>query len=270
MQPGYYRNIPNDQYHAGPGVSKSLLDYVRHAPALVQWVRNAPRDDQAETAVDVGDAFHALLTEPDRFKREYLVAPEFNRRSNAGKAAYESFLYDARGKTVLTAEEYRKLRLMRESTYAHPWARMFLEEPADTEACIYWTDPETGLLCRCRMDRRLTKRPIILDVKTTADMDRFAASIEEYRYHVQDAFYSEGYLRHFGERPAFIFLVVSTTRSAGRYPVRMFSLKEEDKAEGREEFRADLGTYAECERRGTWPGIESITRPPWKKSRATA
>lgn len=268
MKPGYYRNIPVTEYHAGPGVSKSILDLVHTAPALVQWSRHAPRDEEAVAGVDIGDAFHALILEPHRFKRDFVFAPDFDRRTNAGKAAYAAFLEEAKTRPVLTADHLRQLRLMRESTLAHPWARMLLEEPGDVEPSIYWTDPETGLLCRCRPDKRLTRRPIILDVKTTADMDRFDRSIEEYRYHVQDAFYSEGYERHFGERPSFLFLVVSTTKDAGRYPVRVFSLTEEDKADGREAWRADLDLYADCERRGVWPGIESITRPAWAKRRA--
>ena len=266
MGPGYYPSIPNDEYHSGPGVSKSILDLVHVAPALVQWSRNAPRDEDAVAAVDIGDAFHALILEPDRFKRDFVVAPEFNLRTNAGKSAYAAFVEEAQARPVLRAEHLHQLRLMRESTLAHPYARLLLEEPGDIEASIYWTDPETGLLCRCRPNKRLTRRPIILDVKTCADIERFAASIEDYRYHVQDAFYSEGYERHFGEPPAaFVFLVASTSRDAGRYPVRCFVLAADDRSQGRAEFRADLETYADCERRGVWPGIESITRPRWAK-----
>lgn len=266
MKPGYYPSIPVDEYHAGPGVSKSILDLVHTAPALVQWSRNAPRDEDEVAAVDIGDAFHALILEPDRFKRDFVIAPEFNRRTNAGKAAYAAFVEEAQARPVLNHDHLRQLRLMRESALAHPYARLLLEDEGDVEASIYWTDPETGLLCRCRPDKRLTRRPIVLDVKTVAGMDRFAASIEDYRYFVQDAFYSEGYERHFGEPPAaFVFLVVSTSRDAGRYPVRCFALTASDREEGRAEFRADLETYAECERRGVWPGIESITRPRWAK-----
>lgn len=268
MQPGYYRNITNRDYHGGPGVSKSTLDLVHTAPALVQWSKSAPRDDQAVAAVDIGDAFHALVTEPERFKRDFVIAPEFNLRTNAGKAGYAAFLEEANARPVLRGEHLRQLRLMRESTFAHPWARLLLEEPGDVEPSIYWTDPDTGLLCRCRPDKLLSRRRIILDIKTTADMDRFHWSIEDYRYHVQDAFYTEGIERHFGERYSFIFLVVSTSLDAGRYPVRVFTLLDEDKAAGRDEFRVDLNTYAECERRGVWPGIEPITRPARAKRAA--
>lgn len=308
-RPGYHTNLPNAAYHAGPGVSKSQLDLLHHAPALLQWVRSAPRDEEARAAVDVGDAFHATSLEPHRFDAEYVgdfVPPAdalvtvdqvkaYMDDNGIGYSAKDSKgtlvakLLDMEpdapvldrlrgdweaalgGRRVLTAPEMKKLNLMRESALAHPFARRLLEADGDVEPSIYWIDPETGVLCRCRPDKlvRLGDMRILLDVKTTAEIDRFAASIEEYRYYVQDPFYTEGYTQHFGAPPdAFVFLVVSTTRSAGRYPVHCFSLKPEDKLAGRNEFQADLRTYAECQRTGVWGGIETITRPAWARRAA--
>lgn len=305
--PGYYRDVPNETYHAGPGVSKSQLDLVNRAPALLEWSRKAPRDEEARAAIDIGDAFHAVLLEPQRFDAEYTVAfeappgaivstddlksaldergiaymskdtkPALTRKlldmdpdAPVAEKLREEWLAGVNGRTVLTAEEYRKLRLMRESALAHPYVRMLVEADGDVEPSIYWTDPETGLLCRCRPDKNIVSRRILLDVKTVGDMDRFAASIEDYRYHVQDAFYSEGHTRHYGEPPAaFLFLAVSTSRDAGRYPVRLFSLAPADREIGRAEFRKNLDTVAECERTKIWPGIETIQRPHWARRAA--
>lgn len=310
-QPGFYSNLSSADYHSGPGVSKSQLDLLHLAPALLQWVKEAPRDDEARAAVDVGDAFHATVLEPERFDAEYIgefVPPEgalvtvdqikaymesegigFTAKDSKGTLVEklldiepdaplldrlrDQWGAELNGRTILTASEMRKVRLMRESALAHPFARKLLEADGDVEPSIYWVDPDTGELCRCRPDKlvRLGDMRILLDVKTTADMDRFGASIEEYRYHVQDPFYSEGYEQHFGSPPdAFVFLVVSTSRSAGRYPVRCFTLDPEDKLAGRNEFRADLNRYAECRRSGLWPGVETITRPAWARRAAAA
>lgn len=268
MQPGYYRGLPNEDYHSGPGISKSTLDLAHKSPALVQWSRAAPRDD-AVGAVDIGDAFHAILLEPERFAAEYAAAPAVDRRTKIGKETWESFLAESDGKTVLDDDDVHKLWLMRESAMAHPFARQLVEAAGDVEASIYWIDPETGLLCRCRPDKLIPARRIVLDVKTCADVSRFETSIEEYRYHVQDAFYTEGYTRHFGEPPAaFLFLVVSTTRDAGRYPVRVKALIPSEKEAGRAAYRGDLDVIAECERTSIWPGIEMTSRPAWAVARS--
>ncbi|MCV6037263.1 PD-(D/E)XK nuclease-like domain-containing protein, partial [Escherichia coli] len=97
---------------------------------------------------------------------------------------------------------------------------------------IYWEDPETGILCRCRPDKIIPEFHWIMDVKTTADIQRFKTAYYDYRYHVQDAFYSDGYEAQFGVQPTFVFLVASTTIECGRYPVEIFMMGEEAKLAG--------------------------------------
>lgn len=264
-QPGYYLGLSNEAYHKGPGISKSQLDLVSQSPALLQWSKNAPEDDENKSALNVGDAVHALLLEPQRFRDEFAIGPkDAPRNTNAGKEKWAEFEAGLDGQTILTADEGRKIELIYGSVMAHPHARWLIEAKGDPEASIYWTDPETGLLCRCRLDKLLTDYGWIMDVKTTADMSKFNRSVWDYRYHVQDAFYSEGYKQHFGEAPSgFLFLVVSTSIECGKYPVRLFCLDDEAKAKGQASMREDLSVLAECERTGEFPGIETISLPRW-------
>ncbi|MDK0482163.1 exonuclease VIII, partial [Salmonella enterica] len=46
IQPGIYYDIPNEAYHAGPGVSKSQLDDIADTPAIYLWRKNAPVDTE--------------------------------------------------------------------------------------------------------------------------------------------------------------------------------------------------------------------------------
>ncbi|KJY06323.1 Exodeoxyribonuclease 8 [Morganella morganii] len=46
MQPGIYDDISNDDYHNGPGISKSQLDLIEQSPADFIWQRNAPVDEE--------------------------------------------------------------------------------------------------------------------------------------------------------------------------------------------------------------------------------
>lgn len=103
----------------------------------------------------MGTALHCLLLEPEEFDKRFIVAPQFNRRTNQGKADEESFLKDVAGMgmTVMDAEQGRKLKLMRDSAMAHPAARRMLEAPGHCEASMYWNDDETGELCRIRPDK---------------------------------------------------------------------------------------------------------------------
>lgn len=267
MEPGIYFDISNEDYHAGEGVSKSQLDLLAKTPALLQWVKVAPEDEEKKSALDMGTALHCLLLEPDEFRKRFIIAPAFNRRTNQGKADEEAFLKEVAdsGATVMTAEEGRKLQLMRESVMAHPTARWLLETKGHCEVSMYWNDNETGELCRIRPDKWLPNHRIIIDVKKVADMDRFARHVDEFRYHVQDAMYREGALCTTGEQHSFVFLAVSESIDCGRYPVRVFELDPHDAAAGSALFRRDLNTYHRCRQSDEWNGIETLKRPDWAR-----
>lgn len=301
IRPGVY-SLPPNAYHDGPGVSKSMLDIVHEAPALLEWDRKAPVDTEAKTAVDVGTALHTLLLEPDRFDQEYVAefqAPKgaivtaddikaaldergIQYTKSSSKQALCKVLLDndpnapvsetleaewakgINGRTVLSLADARKLGLMRDSVMAHPFGRKLIEAAGEVEKSFYWDDDETGELCRCRIDKVIPRLGLIMDVKTTGEIARFSDSIREYRYHCQDPYYSDGYQAATGDQvKSFVFLVVGSTRDRGRYPVRLKSLTTQDRDIGRAEIRADLNVYAQCRRSGVWPGIETISLPAW-------
>lgn len=264
MQPGIHPTLSSAEYHASEGVSKTTLSLFKESPALIEWSRNCPQDDEV-MAADFGDALHARLLEPDRFKAEYIVAPKFDRRTTKGKEAAEAFDAEADGKTVLTADEGKKLELMYGSCMAHPTARFLLESAGHVEESVYWIDKETGELCKYRADKRLAEHPILVDVKSCDEIARFQKAIEEYGYWLQDGMYSTGYEEQFGEAPGFLFLAVQTTRSLNRYPCDVFELVQENKLEGRAEFRRLITDYHDCKVRGEFPGVRAIQRPTWRK-----
>ncbi|EBH1266317.1 PD-(D/E)XK nuclease-like domain-containing protein, partial [Salmonella enterica] len=272
IQPGIYYDIPNEAYHAGPGVSKSQLDDIADTPAIYLWRKNAPVDTEKTKSLDTGTAFHCRVLEPEEFSKRFIIAPEFNRRTSAGKEEEKTFLEECTrtGRTVLTAEEGRKIELMYQSVMALPLGQWLVESAGYAESSVYWEDPETGILCRCRPDKIIPEFHWIMDVKTTADIQRFRTAYYDYRYHVQDAFYSDGYRAQFGEIPTFVFLVASTTAECGRYPVEIFMMGEDAKLAGQREYRRNLQTLAECLNNDEWPAIKTLSLPRWAKENANA
>ncbi|EAV2403445.1 exodeoxyribonuclease VIII [Salmonella enterica] len=272
IQPGIYYDIPNETYHAGPGVSKSQLDDIADTPAIYLWRKNAPVDTEKTKSLDTGTAFHCRVLEPEEFSKRFIIAPEFNRRTSAGKEEEKTFLEECARtrRTVLTAEEGRKIELMYQSVMALPLGQWLVESAGYAESSVYWEDPETGILCRCRPDKIIPEFHWIMDVKTTADIQRFRTAYYDYRYHVQDAFYSDGYRAQFGEIPTFVFLVASTTAECGRYPVEIFMMGEDAKLAGQREYRRNLQTLAECLNNDEWPAIKTLSLPRWAKENANA
>ncbi|EJH2621882.1 exodeoxyribonuclease VIII [Escherichia coli] len=270
IEPGIYYGISNENYHAGPGVSKSQLDDIADTPALYLWRKNTPVDTTKTKTLDLGTAFHCRVLEPEEFSNRFIVAPEFNRRTNAGKEEEKAFLMEcaSTGKTVITAEEGRKIELMYQRVMALPLGQWLVESAGHAESSIYWEDPETGILCRCRPDKIIPEFHWIMDVKTTADIQRFKTAYYDYRYHVQDAFYSDGYEAQFGVLPTFVFLVASTTVECGRYPVEIFMMGEEAKLAGQQEYHRNLRTLADCLNTDEWPAIKTLSLPRWAKEYA--
>ncbi|EFF4745503.1 exodeoxyribonuclease VIII [Escherichia coli] len=270
IEPGIYYGISNENYHAGPGVSKSQLDDIADTPALYLWRKNAPVDTTKTKTLDLGTAFHCRVLEPEEFSNRFIVAPEFNRRTNAGKEEEKAFLMEcaSTGKTVITAEEGRKIELMYQRVMALPLGQWLVESAGHAESSIYWEDPETGILCRCRPDKIIPEFHWIMDMKTTADIQRFKTAYYDYRYHVQDAFYSDGYEAQFGVLPTFVFLVASTTVECGRYPVEIFMMGEEAKLAGQQEYHRNLRTLADCLNTDEWPAIKTLSLPRWAKEYA--
>lgn len=265
VKTGVFTGLSNQDYHAGPGYSKTQLDMVAQSPALLPWSKSAPRDESSDAA-RIGTALHMLLLEPEVFAKSYIAEPgKFDLRTTAGKAARAEFEAEAAGRVVLGHDEWEMLQRQRDSVMAHPEARGLIEVAGVAEASAYWVDPDTGLLCRCRPDW-WPYQDVMVDIKSTEDPSprAFGKSVHEYRYHVQDAFYMDGASIASGTQvEEFFFLAIGKKRELGRYPVRVYRLRDEDRELGRSLYKSDLSAIRECELQGQWPGIEELALPAY-------
>ncbi len=146
---------------------------------------------------------------------------------------------------VLDPEAWDQLHRMREAVYALPEARAILDLEWVAEQSVYWVDPQTGVLCRCRPDLWARKARIILDVKTTDDAsaEGFAKSIANWGYDVQDPFYSDGIEVATG-KPLVGFLFLAVEKSACVVDgvakgVAVYRLDDASRDLGRAKYRAD-------------------------------
>jgi exodeoxyribonuclease VIII len=177
---------------------------------------------------------------------------------------------------ILSADQWDQLVAMRESIMRHPAAKALLSLNGQAEKSVYWTDPETGELCRCRPDF-WADNGLIIDLKTTEDAspEGFAKSIVNYRYHVQAPFYIDG-VNHAIEQAGldlatakgFLFIAVE---KRAPYAVGVYALDQDSIDIGRALYRRDLATYAQARASGVWSGygnaIQSITVPAWEVSK---
>jgi exodeoxyribonuclease VIII len=213
----------------------------------------------------LGTLTHTAVLEPDRFSSEVIARPEgIDRRTSAGKAAWAAFELEAEGREIITNEEGAKLAAIRDAVRSHPAAAKALAGSPVIEQSIFWD--ADGIACRCRPDC-VTEKGVIVDLKTTreASPEGFAKSIAQYRYHVQAAFYSDGYRAAFGEAPrGFVFIAVETEPP---YLVAVYVTSETMTQRGRIDYQTDLDTFRRCQDTDTWPGYSeaplTIDLPKW-------
>ena len=149
------------------------------------------------------------------------------------------------------------------SVFAHPTAGPLMKMNGVAEHSAFWTDPDTGVLCRCRPDWLVEDNKIIVDLKTAADFSRIQRSFEDYRYYVQDPFYRAGLKAVTGDDYDFLFIFVSTSINCGRYPVDVIRLNDAARFDGEQHYKADLKEYARCNKINDWQSITKIDRPQW-------
>lgn len=264
IQAGLIQGIPIEEYHRGPGVSKSQLDKVAKSAAHYLASLTEPKDET--TAMRFGHAFHSAVLEPDA--GHVVVEPSVNKRTNVGKAELESFHLSNSGKTIVSPEELEALKGMAASVRAHPAASALIYDgDGINEASAYWYDRTSGLLCRCRPDRFRRDLGIIVDLKSTEDAspEAFAKSIANFRYHVQAPYYCDGTASATGQDVrGFVFVAVEKKPP---YAVAVYQLDEQAIEEGRIIYRRDLMTLSEAKCTGNWSAyserIETITLPRW-------
>lgn len=248
-------------YAKAKGVRKSQLDLLAISPAMAQQGFKEQTD-----AMIFGSLLHCMVLEPHRFDAEYFIMPKVDLRTKAGKEAQADYIANAQGKQVITADSLDMATEMRENVM------MVIGDYLDDERVVienafFWDDPITGVHCKCKPDILLPHLGVAIDLKTTsgyATADDFAKSVRSYRYHVQDAFYSEGLKANGIEIAEFCFAPVSKKDNV----CRVFNLDQSVRVFGKQLMNRDLNTWANCQTAGTWERspskVETIKFKPWE------
>lgn len=249
-------DMPPEEYHAHPAISKSGLDKLHRSPLHYRYYREHPQEDTK--ALAFGRAFHAMVLEPEKFTQYVGIAPAVDRRTKAGKEEYEIFLAEAAGKAIINQEDHATAKEMARAILTHPAARIVLGDKGKAEASLFWQEGEVE--CRCRPDW-LREDGLLIDLKTCADAspEGFRRSAFNYRYHVQAAMYAEGYKAVTGKESAeFAFVCVEKEPP---YAVAVYHATPEFLELGFREYAADLATYINCVLHDKWPGYSETSEP---------
>ncbi len=251
--PGIYAGLSNAAYHAGPGVSKSQLDKLAQSPFhyWAHYISGSPPPRTETPAMRFGTAVHTAILEPDHFA-DWIVLPDLDGRTKEGKAAKALALQEAAvtGVEVISADDHAKVKAIADSFHAHKHLAALLDA-GHAELSVYWTDPDTGILCRCRPD--WLAPDCVLDLKTTEDASprAFQRSAYGWRYWVQAAFYLDGLAANGIDGRRFVFAAIEKSQP---HACAGYAASEQLIAAGREEYRRLLVQLRQCHEADRWPG----------------
>lgn len=274
--------LPAEAYQVRElGVASSgVLGRLRHkTPAHIKaW---AESKDEADTPAKVfGKAYHCAVLEPEVFAATYAKPPvnpprDLRHLRNAKTpsdstlesiAWWDSYAAENAGKIILTQDQFELIEEMLASLKANPLVnKLLFQDEGDNEVTMRWTDPETGVQCKARPDRWLRKLKVMLDLKSSDDLDElaFRRSIEKYGYHIQHAHYCAG-AQVCGE-PLDEYLLIAQEKEAPYLP-RIFRVGAASEERGFELRAKGLKTLQQCIAANKWPGYSGITEielAPW-------
>jgi exodeoxyribonuclease VIII len=264
-----------DRNHVRSGEIKSILP-PWGSPGY--WASGRATADSA--SLRLGSAADVAILSPNEFDRRFVVAPEWDARTKAGKAIRDEFMANHPLETVLRPDEYEAAMRMRASVLSHPVAaRILLSCEGRTQFPIRWTDAATGLACKAMLDGLGSTEdgyPINVSLKTSREPHPagFARSIASYGYHVQDAHYHDAiaaFLRGQGETEPVpirtVYIVVGNSEASG-YETFVYEHDEASVAAGARLVRKGLAEIARCRADGVARSagsleMQTISVPKW-------
>lgn len=261
-------NPTAEEYHADTErISRSMLEVFRKSRGLYygRFIDGTIPHPEPTAAMRLGTLLHSAILEPENYAKSTITAPECDRRTKDGKAAWARFLEIANGREVITAEEKVSVHLMASAVRSNAIARQWLELPGQVEHSVAWQDHETGLGCKSRRDK--VTADVIIDLKTCRDArpEAFARSSAALGYFRQAAWYLDGEKVAGGTATGFLFIAVCTEPP---YEVACYEPDPSDVADARIENRKSLMQLADCIEHDDWlsPHEKQATRlrlPRW-------
>jgi hypothetical protein len=187
-----YKDIPNEDYHAGVGISSSYIR--RFGQSQLHAIEHK---QESSPNLKFGTASHSLIVEgQEAFDKEVrvLTGSPYTKAYKEEKAEYEE-----QGFIVLKESEVETIQSMKDNMVYE--GNAYLDAKGKiAEASVYWY--EDDILCKCRPDMMCPplKEPnsdnkiVIVDYKTTISCEPFAfnKSVKKYGYDMQAAWYRRG------------------------------------------------------------------------------
>jgi hypothetical protein len=257
-------DMPAHQYHADrDALSCSMLKPLLTSPAHFQAALVTPF--KSTDAMEFGTLLHLLVLEPLQLGNEVAVFPGV---ASKRTTEYKEFAAQRANKLIVDEPTFDEARRLSEKVlttmYRGRPLQKFIEESIP-EATVYFTDPDTGLRLRVRMDAY--HPDITFDLKSTrfGDPRAFARDAVDLHYDMQGFMYSYGRCLYEGTQALRPFVFI-TAETAAPYSVSTLTASAAFMDNGAKKLQASLIAYKACTASGYWPDLGTdgeVDIEPW-------
>lgn len=203
--------MSDDEYFALKAISASQI--TQYDKGAYWFWKSSPFNPEKEPekvsdALAFGKLCHCMLLEPDAVDERFMVV-DFGKTRSTKKytEAAEAFP----GVEIVTQDEMDRATKMIGEIGKHPLASRIIDG-ATAEMPYTWTDKETGLPCKCKIDaiKRTKNGIVVIDYKTSSDIQSVLNWPQKLQYPLKAEFYSRAVKEKYGEEPCeFVFIIQS-------------------------------------------------------------
>lgn len=270
---GMYLDMPFEDYHAIDAVSASGLRVFARSP----WhYRNRVSITPTRPMLR-GTLAHCALLEPAAMAQRYVVTPQDAPRrptdaqwnaakssptSQAAKDWWREWEHKAAGREIISADDFALCLLQLDAIRKVPELADLLRS-GHGEVSIFWTDPDTRLYCKARLDWLQIdgKKARVLELKSTADESPsgFGRTAARMKYELQRAHYIDAV--KYGARLQFDGWTFAAVTSAPPVLAVPYDLTDELVAQADDERAEHLQRLVWCMKENTWPAYGTGKQP---------
>ena len=246
---GVYEGVPYEEYAEINAYRSHDLTTVIKCP--YKWKNELPMKESP--ALIEGRLQHTLFLEIDKFDDEFVIEPNVDRRTKAGKEEYEDFKASIGDRSPVKQDMYdvcMERRKVVEEYVPHETHKVELT------LCFHWHNHPF----KARMDWYDGEN--VWDLKTARDASPrgFKSAINNFNYHMQAALYLDAAKAL--DLPANQFMFLAQEK-AHPYPFAVYTLSEEAVDYGRARNEQALKTIIDCKDRDDYKpfnvsGIQTV------------
>ena len=231
---GTFKGLSYEEYAAIPAYRSH--DLMAADRCVFSWKNEAPMKETP--ALIEGRLQHTVFLEFDKFDEEFVIEPNVDRRTKAGKEEYEDFKNSLNGRSPVKQDMYDVCMERREIV------KDFIPDPEDHvewTVCFMWH----GQQFKCRLDWYCTAFQFVWDLKTCRDASPrgFKSAVNNFKYFQQAALYVDA--MEYSGIPCNGFKFLAQEK-AHPYPYAVYQLSDEALEYGRAKNEKALKNILDC------------------------